>query len=374
MFLTARLFALVVYCILLFVFCIAIKTRHKKIILLFYILVLSIIGYLYIPYESADLYRLIQIMHIYSTLSFPDLLELIKTSATPLTILYFYLISFLGNDHFLPAINTFITFSFCFSILYGVSKKYRLKNSDTSLILFFFMSSGLLMPTITNLRTMLSLSIVAYCIYIYYFQKTSILKQIPLLIIAMLFHVSAVILSFIYLLYIAIINLFNARKIFNFILYCFIIIVFFIAGNFYLQKAYVKGQGYIQSTMEGTGYFYFWEMLICILVALFVLFIITFFIIKKPYIRQTLVINEKYFIIFMLFLSFLDLIFFKFEYNVGVRLNFAINILCIPLLSVVLSNKNMKHTVLKYSIALYSLLLLLLSCSRGSLCGLKFFE
>ena len=187
MFLAARLVALFIYCFFLLVFCFSIaKTKHKKRILFIYILILSFIGYFYVPYETSDLYRLTQIMHMYSRLSFSELFELIKNYSTPLTPLYFYIIGFFQNDHLLPAINAFITFSFCYCILYKASVKYNLKNSHTSLILFFFMSTGLLMPTITNLRTMLSLSMVTYCIYINYFQKSSILKQLPLLIITSL--------------------------------------------------------------------------------------------------------------------------------------------------------------------------------------------
>ncbi len=378
MYLTARLIALSIYCAVLVGFCISLsKVRYTRFQLLLYALVLASMGYFYVPESGSDLSRIVLMLPGYARLSLPEILLTIKHIGTPVAVLYYHYVGMLNNSaHWLPAINAFITFSICFVILYRSSKKYELSNSLLALILFFFMSRGLLMMTIANIRTMLALSILGYCIYQEIIEEKSLFRYIPLLIIAPLIHTADMANLIIYLLFYLVYG-FKSRKMFSNLLQsvCFIIIGS-IGGMFYIQSAFLKGGNYIASRVEGTGFFYIWELIFSVLVLLFTLgLIITFLSSKKPSFVSKVATSRKL-VYFLLYLTSLNILMFFFEFNIGYRTSWLVTILDMPLLAMLLS-KNVfarrQFVLIKYAVFAFSSILLVCVCARGDLCSLKFF-
>ena len=378
MYLTARLIALIIYCVLLVGACVGLDVlKNKRLVLASYLIILSVMGFLYVPDYTADLYRLWIMFEHYAHMSFLEIFSEIQYLGTPLVPIYFHCVGYLKNPHWLPAINAFFTFLFCFTILYKASRKYELSGYRMSIVLFFFMSYGLLMPAITNLRTSLALSIVCYCIYREIFDKISILYHIPLWVIAILLHTSAMVMFLIYILFFTFLNLFSIKK-FQFLIQNIVILVAgSMFGGFYLQKALIKGQNYLEASIEGTAYFYIWELIICLFLALTTLGIIGLFVTAKPWFKRQLSFYENRFLLFMSVLAIINLLAFCVEYTLGVRINFALLILDIPLLAMILSNATLsrkRRRLIQGTVLIAGIILLGLVCSRGSLCSIKFFE
>ena len=81
MYLYGRLVGVGTYSITLLIICLLILIMPRKkvgSILFLYTIALSIMGFLYVPASGADLYRIIDYMHQYASLSFEKIIELVK--------------------------------------------------------------------------------------------------------------------------------------------------------------------------------------------------------------------------------------------------------------------------------------------------------
>lgn len=379
MYLTERLIALSIYCIILFGFCLSItKIKYTRTQLFLYVVILATMGYLYVPDSGSDLSRIVPLLPSYARMSWQEFLLNIQHYSTPMAGVYYHFIGKLNNSaHWLPAINAFITFSMCFTVLYKSSKKYLLSKGLLSLLLFFFMSRGLLVMTIANIRTMLALSILGYCIYKEMLEGTSILKHLPLLIVASLFHATAVAALLIYLTFVICYNLKSSKTLLTWIQNGLALLVLGGSGGLYLHRAIMKGVNYVGRSQMGTGYFYIWEMVLSIFVLLLTLYVIMLFCTQKPWFQRVLTLGEKRFLWFMSCFAGFNLLSFIVEFNIGLRLSWLVTILDMPLFAMIFANKTLsrkRFIKIKYTIVLVSLIVLILACARGHLCSLKFFE
>ncbi len=379
MYLTERLIALSSYCMVLFVFCISItKIKYTRTQLFLYTTILAAMGYFYVPDNGSDLSRIAPLLPGYARMSWGEFLLNFQHYSTPMASVYYHFIGKLNNSaHWLPAINAFITFSLCFTVLYKSSKKYLLPSGLLSLLLFFFMSRGLLVMTIANIRTMLALSILGYCIYKEMLEGTSILRHLPLLIVAALFHTTAVAALLIYLTFVICYNLKSSKTFLTWVQNGLALLVLGGSGGFYLQRAIMKGSSYVSKSQLGTGYFYIWEMVLSVVTLLLTLYVVMLFCTQKPWFKRLLTLGEKRFLLFMFCFAGFDLLAFAVEFNIGLRLSWLVTILDMPLFALIFANKTLSRTrfiKIKYAIFLVSFFLLALACARGHLCSLKFFE
>ena len=149
-----------------------------------------------------------------------------------------------------------------------------------------------------------------------------------------------------------------------------------IFGGKYLILASEKGAAYVSSYQDSTGYFYFWEMLLSMIVVSITLWLIYKFfafnhcnmsILKKQ--------NANYwgFMKSVGLISIINMSLFFIEFNVALRLSWLISILDIALVPVLACIGNNKMKIYTYNILLIcSVFMLLISCSRGDMCSLKF--
>lgn len=374
MYLTARLIALSIYCAILVGFCISIsKIKYTRFQLFLYVLVLATMGFFYVPDISSDLYRIRDLLPIY--LHFPW--STLISGETPVANVYYHLVSHLGDGRWLPAITAFLTYSFCFTILYQSTKKYNLSRGMVALILFFFMSRGLLMMTIANIRTMLSLSILAYCIYKETVEKKSLITYFPLLLLAALTHSATMANTMIYLSFYILYGI-RSRNLLSNLIQGF---MFVVGGGFflvtYIQRAFLRGQGYLSSSQEGTGFFYIWEFAFSITLLLFTLAIIIYFLTSKSVHQAQKDTSGKKLISYIVYLACINLLMCFVEFNIAYRTSWLVAILDMPLLAILFGNSGLprrKWVLLKYIVFIFSWVLLVAVCARGDLCSLKFFE
>lgn len=377
MFLIERLIGVSIYAFCILIFCTAIKKiKGVNIHLNIYCIILAAMGFFYVPLSGSDLGRIQLAMHSYANLSFNELINLMSQTSSPLTSLYYYIIGNLGDDRLLPCISAFITYSFCFGIIKSLYKCKHVYKNYIAISLIFFMSRGLFMMTIANIKTMLCLSIIAFAIFKISFEKKSFIKYSVLLIIGALIHNVGMLATLLYFIFYAFMNKANTNKIVKFIQITFIALLGIYYGKNYFLLAIEKGGNYLEASRNFTGYFYIWEFILTLIVLIVNLYcIILFFRIKKKNNVITLDKSLLNFVRLIMYFTVLDIALIFIEFNSGFRLSLLISIIDIPFIIEML-NCNMFSSKIKKRLKLFilccSFLMLFISCSRGDLCSLKF--
>lgn len=363
MFLIERLFGVACYSAALALIFITIFYRKLRVkdALIFYVIILSVFAYFYEPYETADLFRIINIMEQFSVYDLESFSKLtFADNTTPVAYWLYWLIGRIGNPGLLPAFATVMTYSITFYILYKSSKIYSIGNKSIAIILLFVMSTGNYIMVISNIRTMLAISLICFCFFRESILKSFRIWHILLYVLAALTHNLAIILIIIR--FAAFVFSSHLRRKWKIIIMLFltavsvIIIVFF---NWVLDSVFDKAVEYITGEM----YSYIWEYIIGLLVL--TIEVSALFYKKNTKIR--LKENTVYFVLCII----VACVFIN-EFSIFYRMivQFA-TILTIPLLASGFSMVDIKS---KQSEVFYlSLLMLFIACFRGSLSSLKFF-
>ena len=273
MYLFERLISVSIYTSFIFIFYILItriKTKDIKYVLIAYWIIIGIMAFCYKPMESSDLSRLTPIMNGYSNMEFSELLDYIneKRLSTPLEPIYYYIIGKLGNESWLPCITALIVYGLLFNIAYDYFKKNKVTKKNLAIGLLLFMSRGLFHIIIGNIRTGISVSIIAWCVYQEKINDKKIIKNFPLYVIAASMHTIGQILLIIRLvLNITDKNRSSKHKIFYKVTgVILLLIVYYISVKYGIYDRLMrKSESYISKYLEHIGYFYIWEYIINIL-------------------------------------------------------------------------------------------------------------
>ncbi len=192
-----RAYSIIIYAILVIwmFFLLQRKKCNIKLTLWIYTIILTVLAYFFIPSESLDLYRLWQVSEWYRGLPLLDMVSEVFAywTGSPLSHLY---LAFLYNidKHLIPAVTAFL---FCWNIFYIVgdyAAKKKINHAVIALVVFLFMSRGIYGEVISGIRSMLAFSFVARCVYNEVYNKTSIIKNIPIYLLASFFHQAALVL------------------------------------------------------------------------------------------------------------------------------------------------------------------------------------
>ena len=367
MFLIERLVGVGTYSAILLFACMLISelksNKSVRIVLFAYTIFLSIIGFFFVPNSGADLYRIYGFLDSFSRYDFKAFLERYQDSSAPASYIYFWLISKTGENRLLPAINTFICYSCIFYIFRKTMEKYNISKQNLAIALFFYMSIGSYIYVISGIRTMLAVSLIAFCFFRETVEKKFKIYHVLLYIIAAFMHNLAVVVIVIRF----VIPLFIKSRSFSkkiiYIIFLGAISVFAMLNMRELFDAVLnKAEGYIYGEM----YSYFWDYVIGAIVVIVSIFI--FAKVKSKKYGKGELSQIKIFSIVCVALSLV----FCFEFSTFHRLATYVNgITVTPLVMMCLEKKETKN--MKNIILFASFVLLLLSCSRGSLCSLKFF-
>lgn len=372
MYIIQRLIGVSIYSIILLIICyllgVTSKKDHGK-ILIFYNILLFIMAYNFVPAPGNDLFRQFDTLHYYGSKSLKEIIEIMMTTATPINALYFHIIGKFNIDGLLPAISSLIACGNIFYIIKNCAIKYNIKSKNIAIALFFFMSTGAYFQAISGIRTTLGFSIVAVCIYNEFINKKSLIKNILWYLLAGLLHPAVLAVILIRIGYLLIQNS-NNRKI-NLLL----IILFLISGMIY-------GDKFINSMLEKAFYYttskdkfsYFWEYVVGI-VKIIIIFTIQYFN-RKSNRKEDIDGGMVDLIKFINLINSIVCIALFLEYNTFDRFLIFNSILFIPVLMNTLNlelSKIKNIVTLKRFVIILSILMLVIECTRGNLCSLKFF-
>lgn len=368
MFLIERLSALLVYCLILLVVCLLIewKKSNYKIILFVYTVVLAVMGFFYIPYETADLYRINNLLGWYEDYSWDYFFNnRLNGNILEIDRIYYWLIAQTGERRLLPAITAFICYSCVFYIIIRTAKIYKIDRKNIAFAVLFFMSVGNYIFVVSGIRSMLGICILAFLFFRESIEKKFGLWHLPLYVIAGFIHNFVFVLIFIRLM---ISIFFHKTVLLKKILYIALVViaaglVIYFSPN-YIREVLNRAEDYLSNS----PYSYLWDYIGAILTGSIML--IGAFTMHRS--DKALKSCFKEMQIFLLVCCGIGIV-FCFEFSICHRIiTYIAPILSLPILMVSLQNRKDKG-VLHWELLLITGLMLFIACARGSLCSLKFF-
>lgn len=384
MFLFERLIGVGIYSLILVGICFSLigkNDRSIKKILFIYSVILSVLAFFYVPYETADLYRINEYIEAFKKYSFDELLR--KQVTNPeigLASILYWAIGKTGIPQLLPVITSFVCYSCIFYIIKKTARNNQISGKNVAMTLLYYMSIGNYMFVVTGIRCMLGISLLSFCFYRESVEKKFNILHIPLYIIAAFIHsFSAVLIAARFLVSIFDTKTTPIRKIIYFVfLGAGIVLVFRNFGG-YISEIMEKADSYL----NGDLYSYVWEYIIAILTCVVIIYVFS----KHKNINHESNVKLNVWLLYEVALFAIALC-VCWEFTIFHRLTtYIMPIIALPLLMTALqSNDNMRKKInnrartvgeiplnLNSVVVIISVLMLLVACSRGSLSSLKFF-
>ena len=369
MFLIERMIGVTIYSvILLFVFQMIVsgKIKYKK-MLNIYLVCLTIMACFYVPYKTADLYRIFEIIDLISNFKFYEFVQMfLVNTSSPLAYLIYWVFGRLGIARLLPGIVCFIVYSIIFYIIRIVAEKYEISEKSIALTVFFLMSTGSYIMVISNIRTMLALSLICYCYVRETVKKKFNILHVVLYFSAVLIHNLAVV---VFVLRIVVFVFGKKKKLTDYLMTIAILSIVMAMtiryGNYLLDSVAEKALTYI----GGDSYSYIWDYISGSITLLIELYILRLY--KKNEKKEIVLSEYRKYLSITIFIA----IIFCAEFSIYHRLlTYFCPILIIPLFMYTINNLRTQIRAKYYLILSMSMMILLLSCVRGSMSSLKFFE
>ena len=382
MFLFERLFALAIYVLILLIVCFFLSQRNSnyKRIFFVYTLLLATMGFFYVPYETADLYRIYELLKDFSRYDWDKFLyyelagDLLKVDS-----IYYWLIAKTGEFRLLPAINAILCYSCIFYIISHTAERYNISRKNIAIATFFFMSIGTYMGSIAGIRSMLGVSLMSFCFFRESIEKKFKWWHIPIYLFAVFVHHFVFVLMVGRLIVPILTRKMSVVKKMGYLIFVGILgLIAIMLFRSYIGEIINKGKEYI----EDSPYTYAWGYLIAVIVGGMLLSIV--FKVRRSVNENNL--NDFYlYVIFCLCIA----VCFIYEYSIFVRcIRHIASVIALPLLMLTLQKQDLFKTISQnqFRIAVYNekisyktkfllwvVVLLLLTCARGELCSLKFF-
>ncbi len=195
MFLTERLVSLGLYALALLIACFmlnGIKRSQQNWIINAYLLILCVFAFAYKPYITADLYRLRQYILYWTGKTWSELIPYALRQTSPAWVIYSWLTYRIGDINWIQTIACAWTFGNLLYIVKHSIEHEEILGSNRGRLLFYIMAVGAIyLQAISGIRTMLGLSIVAFCLYREVIEEKKLIYHVPLYIVAGLMHISA---------------------------------------------------------------------------------------------------------------------------------------------------------------------------------------
>lgn len=372
--LLARLIGVGTFAYFLVMFCLLVAYTNISIrgLLGGYCVVLSVMAFFYEPYITADLYRIREMMTTFSALELPAFLRIyVATSAVPVARMLYWLVGRSGVLGLLPAIAGLVSYGCMFYILGDAAQRCGSRRQDVAVTLLFLMSVGAYMAVVSNIRTMMALSLICLCMYRETVQKKRSAWHLLLYAAAVGLHTIAVpVLAMRIVLPVFSRKMpFWKKAVFLTLAAAAGVAVLLLVPNL-AQELLEKVDDYL----FGDRYSYFWEYLIGAAALLAEVYVLRCYA-KKTKGGEAVWDSARW----MLTLCVGTALVFCFEFSVFHRLaTYMAPILTAPLMLNVLREEPFGESAGKLQnrrtlILVMSICMLLLSCSRGSLCSFKFY-
>lgn len=376
MFLTERIVSLLTYALVLMVtyFLIGrVARKQYKEVLLVYELILALFAFNYKPYITADLYRLREYVEYWIYKDWMGAVKYALKSTTPSWVLYSYIISKLGNQNWLQTITCLWCFGNVFFIIAHEIERHGIEGKYRSELLFYIMAIGAFyLQTISGIRSMLGISIVAFCLYRETIEKKSIAVHFPLWLFAALIHTSTMVLVIFRFLFLMIQSHGIAKKaLVSAIVFVLAIFSYRYLGV-YISGSFEYGQSYFYSTKE---YTYIWEIIIGLIETFETLYVLLKY--RKKCVRSDRKIVKyglRDLYLFTLSWTAISVVSLPFSYTVFRRYTMLCTVTSIPLVAFLLGTDvdELERKRTRSILFALSFLIFALSGVRGDLCGYKF--
>ena len=384
MFILERLTGVGVYSLLLFLFCFSLVDKDYKKIrvrLFFYTVALSVLAYFYIPYETADLFRINEFIVIFKKYTFIEIWEKqVLVSELGFSTLLYWIIAKIGIIPLLPASVTFVCYSCIFYVIRRTAEIKKLPGKIVATTLFFYMSIGTYMFVISGIRCMLGISLLIFCFFRESVEKKFNVLHIPIYVLACLFHpFAAVLVAARFIVPVLDSKATPTKKVIYFTLLTVGAIIVLRRFSGFVEKIVEKAESYL----SGDLYSYLWEYLIAALTCLIIFVVLS----KRQVLKAETNLKLNVWIIYEIALFVVSLV-LSFEFTIFHRMTtYIMPIIALPLMMTALqesdsrkSNRNKKaislsHTPLDLNsgVLILSAMILMLACVRGSLSSFKFF-
>lgn len=378
MFLTERIISLLLYALALFAayqLMGRVVKKQYKIILIVYLCILALFAFNYKPYVTADLYRLREYIEYWIHKDWGDVVKYALKSTTPAWVLYSYIVSKLGNTNWLQTITCLWCFGNVFYIIEHEIERHNIEGKYRSELLFYVMSVGAFyLQAISGIRSMLGISIVAFCLYRETVDKKSVLSHLPLWLFAALIHTSTMILVISRFLFLLVQSRGALKKVLMSVVVLFLAIFSYKYLGNYISSSFKYGQGYLNNSKE---YTYIWEIIIGLVEIFETLYVLI------EYRKKVLDVSGKVdeagtwnLYLFTLIWTVISILSLPFSYAVFRRYTMLCTVTSIPLVSFLLSTtEKIAYDERKTFRVLFGLSFLIFALSgvRGDLCGYKFF-
>ena len=366
MFLTARLFGIFTYIFVMVIFLLLTKYTKRtqtKYVLFFYLVSLSTIAYFYVPFITADVYRHSINAKSLSLMPWYEFWDIIKNLTSGISFLFY----FRYFADYLSTATCFIIYGIIFYMIYNFSNKQNASKSIITLVLFWIMTNDFYLVSISNIRSYISAILVVFCIYREMFHNKFGIVNIFLYLCAIEMHSMGIV--FVVFRFGAYLFMKGQLTIFKIILFNVVIFIVVMGKSFYLPLlnfSIVKLEAYYSDI----GYDYIWERVIFIIQT-----IVQIYVLLKAFKYQ--IFKDKIFAYYksIIVMAVIILVLCHLRVPYVQRWIFFSAILEIPLLIELLRvEKELNRTNIKNFLITTSIITFIFVCSRGNLCGLKFWE
>lgn len=346
------------------------KGKQYKMILWAYWIALGVFAFYYSPHTTADLHRLhLLCVNGWCQLDWQNLWDILKNATEPMWLFFSWgIYQTTHNENWIQTIACLWTFYNVFYIISHTIDTVNIQKYNRALLLFSIMAIGTFyLEAISGIRSMLSFSIVCFCIYQELIEHKSILRHLPLYIFAALMHKAGLALIMIRFLFEGFFHKNILLKFLSGFAGIGIIILMTIGADRQVENAFNAAISY--STNE-TEYTYHWEYLIGFIEQLQIFYILYQY--KRQY--QKTAFSYTKIGRLVLSLACICLLAAPFSYAIFRRYTIVCSVLVLPLLGKVLCTDNPRYSKLSVWILwLWCGVIFGLSCVRGDLCSYKFF-
>ena len=373
MFLFERLISLGTFSILILGTVILIsmlRGKQYKAVLVLLWLALTVMGYLFIPDVTMDLYRLhMSCINGFCITPWNDAVYTMRNTSTPMWILWAWSIyNFFSDVNFVQMFSWLWGGANIFYIISHTIDNQNIKHFNRGLLFFSVMAIGSFYSGfIIGIRNMLSFSIIIWCFYREVVEHKSVMFHLPFYLFAALMHQAGLALVLIRFVFFVFMYKNILLRIFVSIAVAGCLTYLIVNGNYFVESAVEKAYNYSQDSEE---YVYYWSMLIAFINQ------IQIGVILYNYKRKIGLAYSNYKQIFYLslLLLFVSIAALPFSFAIFTRFTLASSLLTVPLLGRMLSSDiNLSNRKMKFILWGLCIVIFVLSVTRGNMCGYKFF-
>lgn len=171
-----------IYFAIIIAFCVIypfIPRKHIKWLFLALVLALSVMAFYVKPLETDDLLRYYNLLDLLRKKSLSGYFDLQRDGygnfdAVPVCGLYFFFVSKLGNNNFLPAITIFLTYGSMLLVIWRFANYYKISKLYIFVGTFFLLSTYWYYDTCSGIRNGLAFAVAMFCIYFDLVEKKKI--------------------------------------------------------------------------------------------------------------------------------------------------------------------------------------------------------